>query len=48
MAWNYARYVDNVTAAGKAAYALPMFVNAWLSNPMGTPAIGPAAARCRM
>jgi beta-galactosidase GanA len=32
MAWQYARYVDHVTTAGKAAYSLPMFVNAWLSH----------------
>ncbi len=37
MAWNYARYLDNVTAAGKAAYGLPMFVNAWLNKPEETP-----------
>ncbi len=42
MAWNYARYLDNVAAAGKAAYALPMFVNAWLSNPEGTPGDWPS------
>jgi len=33
MAWNYARYVNHVAAAGKAAYNLPLFVNAWLNNP---------------
>ena len=32
MAWHYARYVNQVAAAGKAAYALPLFVNAWLSH----------------
>jgi beta-galactosidase GanA len=32
MAWHYARYVDQVAAAGKAEYDLPMFVNAWLSS----------------
>lgn len=37
MAWNYARYLDNVTAAGKAVYDLPMFVNAWLCKPEETP-----------
>jgi hypothetical protein len=42
MAWNYARYVDHVAAAGKAAYALPLFVNAWLSNPEGTPGDWPS------
>jgi hypothetical protein len=29
-AWNYARYVGHVAAAGKAEYALPMYVNAAL------------------
>ena len=42
MAWNYARYVDNVTAAGKAAYGLPMFVNAWLSSPQSIPGDWPS------
>lgn len=32
-AWTFARYVEAVTAAGKAAYALPMFVNAALNRP---------------
>ncbi|MEM7799380.1 MAG: DUF5597 domain-containing protein [Chloroflexota bacterium] len=32
MAWHYACYIDQVTAAGKAVYPLPMFVNAWLST----------------
>ena len=38
MAWNYALYVDKVTAAGKAEYPIPMFVNAWLAEwkPSGT------------
>jgi hypothetical protein len=30
MAWNYARYIGRVAEAGKAEYALPMFVNAAL------------------
>lgn len=30
MAWFTARYVEQVTAAGKAVYPLPMFVNTWL------------------
>jgi beta-galactosidase GanA len=42
MAWNYATYIDKVTAAGKAEYDLPMFVNAWLSNPEGTPGDWPS------
>lgn len=32
MAWNYARYIDKVAAAGKAQYRIPMYVNAWLSG----------------
>ena len=32
MAWNYARYVQAVAARGKAAYPLPMYVNAWLGG----------------
>jgi beta-galactosidase GanA len=33
MAWHFARYVDAVARAGKAEYALPMFVNAALNRP---------------
>ncbi|HEY2119246.1 MAG TPA: DUF5597 domain-containing protein [Candidatus Acidoferrum sp.] len=33
MAWNYARYIQAVAAAGKQAYPLPMFVNAQLPAP---------------
>ena len=33
MAWQYAGYIDKVTAAGKAEYPLPMYVNAWLELP---------------
>jgi hypothetical protein len=33
MAWNYSRYINTVAAAGKAAYALPMFVNTWIVQP---------------
>ena len=33
MAWHFARYTEAVTAAGKAEYALPMFVNAALYRP---------------
>jgi beta-galactosidase GanA len=32
MAWQYARYVQAVAAAGKRAYALPMYANAWLGG----------------
>jgi hypothetical protein len=46
MAWHIAKYVECVTAAGKSAYPLPMFVNAWLENdsPAGVfPSGGPVA-----
>jgi beta-galactosidase GanA len=33
-AWSIGRYVDQVAAAGKAAYPLPMYVNAAVSNPL--------------
>ena len=33
MAWNYARYVEALAKAGKAAYDIPMYVNAWLQQP---------------
>lgn len=33
MAWNYARYLNKVSAAGKAEYPLPTFVNAWIVQP---------------
>jgi beta-galactosidase GanA len=45
MAWNYARYVGRVAAAGKAEYSVPMYVNTWCSmgdRPPGTyPSGGP-------
>lgn len=34
MAWNYAQYIDAIAHAGKAEYALPMYVNAQLPAPM--------------
>jgi beta-galactosidase GanA len=39
MAWHYARYVDAVAAAGKAAYNLPMFANAWLNAVVAIPGL---------
>jgi len=50
-AWGFASYVNEVAAAGKAAYKLPMYVNCWLSEgggferpgedyPSGGPVIG--------
>ena len=32
MAWHYARFVQAVTAAGKSAYNIPMYVNTWLAE----------------
>ncbi len=37
MAWYYARYLDRVAAAGKAAYPIPMYVNACLGCAGGGP-----------
>ncbi len=37
MAWHSARYIDAVAAAGKAVYALPMYVNAWLNADVSVP-----------
>ncbi len=37
MAWNYARYLQAVTAKGKAAYNLPMYVNTWLGGDSNFP-----------
>jgi hypothetical protein len=37
MAWQYARYLDTVTAAGKAEYPIPMYVNAWQDQYPGQP-----------
>jgi beta-galactosidase GanA len=37
MAWNYGRYVNDVAAAGKAEYPIPMYVNAWLAGPKASP-----------
>lgn len=33
MAWHYAYYINKVAEAGKEAYPIPMFVNAWLKQP---------------
>jgi beta-galactosidase GanA len=37
MAWNYARYVQAVAAAGKAEYDIPIYVNTWLAGEDATP-----------
>jgi beta-galactosidase GanA len=43
MAWHYARFTQQVAAAGKAEYALPMFVNAALIRPGYQPGQYPSA-----
>jgi hypothetical protein len=37
MAWTYAHYMGQLAAAGKAAYALPIFTNSWLARPGAVP-----------
>jgi len=37
MAWHYARFIQAVTARGKAAYNIPMYVNTWLAGDDSTP-----------
>jgi len=32
--YHYAKYIGNVAAAGKEAYPIPMYVNAWLKQPL--------------
>jgi hypothetical protein len=34
MAWHYARYVNRIAEEGKAEYGIPVFVNAWLQQPL--------------
>ena len=36
-AWHYARYVESLVEAGKAVYAIPMYVNAALNRPAKAP-----------
>ena len=33
MAWNFARYLDDITKAGKLEYPLPVFTNTWIVQP---------------
>jgi hypothetical protein len=33
MAWHYARFMGQMTAAGKAVYPLPVFTNTWIVQP---------------
>lgn len=37
MAWNYGRFVQSVSAKGKAAYDIPMYVNTWLAGDDAAP-----------
>jgi hypothetical protein len=37
MAWNYARYMGQLAAAGKSVEALPVFTNSWLASPGAIP-----------
>jgi len=43
MAWHYARFVNEIAAAGKAVYNLPMYVNAALNRPGWQPGQYPSA-----
>ena len=43
MAWHFARFTQHVAAAGKAAYRLPMYVNAALIRPGYQPGQYPSA-----
>jgi beta-galactosidase GanA len=42
-AWHYAAFVDSMTAAGKAVYPLPMYVNVALNRPGKRPGEYPSA-----
>lgn len=42
MAWHYGRAVEKITAAGKAEYPLPMYVNAWLEQAPWKPGLYPS------
>lgn len=42
MAWHYARYIQAVTASGKSAYDIPMYVNTWLAGDDSTPGTYPS------
>jgi hypothetical protein len=46
MAWQYARYLNKVAAAGKAEYPIPLYANCWLEqggNPGNWPSGGPVS-----
>jgi hypothetical protein len=37
MAWQYARYMGHLAAAGKAVYGVPVFTNSWLARTDAVP-----------
>ena len=43
MAWHYARFTNEIAAAGKSVYHLPMYVNAALNRPGSKPGQYPSA-----
>ena len=44
-AYHYAKYVGEITAAGKAEYDIPMYVNNWIKQPgMGAPGQFPSGS----
>ena len=44
-AWQYAKYVGEIAAAGKAEHDIPMYVNNWLKQPgMGAPGQFPSGS----
>jgi hypothetical protein len=41
--YHYSKYIGQVAAAGKEAYPIPMYVNAWIKQPgFGSPAKYPS------
>ncbi len=42
MAWHYAHFIQGVTAKGKAAYDIPMYVNTWLAGDDSKPGSYPS------
>ena len=42
MAWQYARFIQAVAAAGKKAYDIPMYVNTWLGGDTAHPGSYPS------
>jgi hypothetical protein len=48
MAWYYAVFANELAAAGKAVYNLPMFVNAALNRPGAKPGQYPSAGPLHM